>query len=308
VTMMNESRPGPLAAHVLGGVISLSLLVFAAYLTLALIRFPTTQPGASSIAPNAALARQAIVEASTLMRATLSGRVGEISLRSGGTLGDALASRAPRSIALGLSAAFLALVITSTMTFAAMSGRKRRTVVVGVLTIFASMPTFIALLALIALELAAARVSGRTLLPFLGFAYDLHLVLPSLALALRPAASATLLLLEGVDRASTAPHVTAARARGFADDQIMRRHVLPNVLPEAAGPALVALRQIVGGLVIVEFLLAIGGMGAAFITGLRAGDAPLLAAAAVTFGAAFFAIDAGLAALARKATHRERLT
>jgi ABC-type dipeptide/oligopeptide/nickel transport system permease component len=299
-------RPGPLGRHVLGGVLSLALLVFAAYLTVALIRFPTTQPGAVVTSPSVALTRQAIVEASTLMRTTLSGRIGDVSLRSGGTLGDALASRAPRSVAVGLTAAILALVITSTMTLVAIAGPRRRSLSVGLLTIFGSMPTFIALLALIALELAAARVSGRTLLPFLGFGYDLHLVLPGLALAIRPAAAASLLLLDGIDRMSSAPFVNAARARGLSDGHILRRHVLPNVLPEAAGPALVALRQIVSGLVIVEFLLAIGGMGAAFMTGLRSGDAPLLAAAAVTFGAVFLAIDAGLAALARKAIHRRQ--
>jgi ABC-type dipeptide/oligopeptide/nickel transport system permease component len=305
--MVVPPRLSPLFLTLLSGVLSLSVLVFAAYLTLALVRFPTIQPGATAIAPSVALARQAIIDASTTMRSTLSGHLGELTLRSGGTLGDALASRAPRSVALGVSASIIALLITSALTLGAIGGPRRRALVVGVLTVFASMPTFIALLAFIALELGAARLSGRTLLPFLGFGYDLHLVLPSLALALRPAAGATLVMLDGIDRASAAPYVNAARARGMSEGQILKRHVIPNVFPEMAGPTLVALRQIVSGLVIVEFLLAIGGMGAATITALRAGDAALLAAAVVTFGAAFLLIDASLAALGRRAMRRERL-
>src|SRR5688572_10208595 len=148
--MLSAPRPGPLGRHAFGGVLSLALLVFAAYLTVALIRFPTTQPGAIAVTPSVAITRQAIVEASTLMRATLSGRVGEVSLRSGGTLGDATATRAPRSVALGVSAAVFALVITVTMTLIALGGRRRRLLSIGLLTIFASLPTFIALLALIA--------------------------------------------------------------------------------------------------------------------------------------------------------------
>jgi peptide/nickel transport system permease protein len=98
-------------------------------------------------------------------------------------------------------------------------------------------------------------------LPLQGFGWDLHLVLPTLVLMLRPAvliAQVTSGLLSGeINR----QYVVAARSRGNSWARIRWRHALRNVLAPVILTIAGSLRWLVGELILVEWLFGWPGLG-----------------------------------------------
>jgi ABC-type dipeptide/oligopeptide/nickel transport system permease component len=116
----------------------------------------------------------------------------------------------------------------------------------------------------IALVLALYLRSGenaRLILPLNGYGLDLHLVLPVLALAIRPAmqiAQTTAGVL--VDELGK-QHVVTARSLGIPLHTIRRKHALRNVLPAVILVIAAALRLMAGELILVEWLFGWPGLG-----------------------------------------------
>lgn len=116
----------------------------------------------------------------------------------------------------------------------------------------------------IALVLALYLRSGdnaRLILPLNGYGLDLHLVLPVLALTLRPAmqiAQTTASVL--VDELGK-QHVVTARSLGIPLRTIRRKHALRNVMPAVILVIAAALRLMAGELILVEWLFGWPGLG-----------------------------------------------
>ncbi len=116
----------------------------------------------------------------------------------------------------------------------------------------------------IALVLALYLRGGpdaQPILPLTGYGLDLHLVLPVLALALRPAmqiAQTTAGVL--VDELGK-QHVVTARSLGIPLRTIRSKHALRNVLPAVILVVAAALRVMVGELILVEWLFGWPGLG-----------------------------------------------
>lgn len=106
-----------------------------------------------------------------------------------------------------------------------------------------------------------AGPDAKPLLPLTGYGLDLHLVLPVLALALRPTmqiAQTTASVL--VDELRT-QHVITARSLGIPLRTIRHKHALHNVLPTVILTAAASLRLMVGELILVEWLFGWPGLG-----------------------------------------------
>jgi peptide/nickel transport system permease protein len=103
---------------------------------------------------------------------------------------------------------------------------------------------------------------GRiVLLPLEGFGWDRHLVLPTLALMLRPTAqiaqvTATLMVSE-----LSKQYIVTGRSVGLPERRIVWWHALRNVLPAVIGTMASALRFSAGELIIVETLFYWPGLG-----------------------------------------------
>lgn len=116
----------------------------------------------------------------------------------------------------------------------------------------------------IALVLALYLRAGpdaQPVLPLTGYGLDLHLVLPVLALALRPAmqiAQTTAGVL--VDELGK-QHVVTARSLGIPLRTIRSKHALRNVLPAVILVVAASLRLMVGELILVEWLFGWPGLG-----------------------------------------------
>src|SRR5204863_1318047 len=109
-------------------------------------------------------------------------------------------------------------------------------------TVGASLPSFfwalllqlVVILVYLRTQKLIAPVSG-------GFGLDAHILLPAIALAMRPAAYVFRTTATALDEARHAPHVVTALAKGLGPSDIATRHVARNAAPAIlAGLALAA--------------------------------------------------------------------
>ena len=177
------------------------------------------------------------------------------------------------------------------------SNRSLRTVAWSVSTLAASLQAFfwavVIELAMILLWIQA----GIRVLPTAGFGIDEHLVLPSLALGLRPAAYIFRLTGTAVEDIRHADYVRTAIAKGLGGPQILVRHVLPNAVPNIIGATVLGARGALSSLVLIEYVFIWGGAGLTFVQALGTGHFELATALALSFaiGSALLALAADLA-------------
>ena len=177
------------------------------------------------------------------------------------------------------------------------SNRSLRTVAWSVSTLAASLPAFFwAIVIELAMIVLWLRM-GIRFLPTAGFGIDEHLVLPSLALGLRPAAYIFRLTGTAVEELRHADYVRTAIAKGLGGRQILVRHVLPNVFPNIVGATVLGARGALSSLVLIEYIFIWGGAGLTFVQALGTGHFELATALALAFaiGSAMLALVADLA-------------
>lgn len=127
-----------------------------------------------------------------------------------------------------------------------------------------ALPSFYtgAVLILLALSIILARgPHAESWLPAGGFGWDLHLLLPLLALLFRPAVHIAQVLAELLAKEMGKNYVVAARAFGKTWAKIRRRHALANVLAPVTVVAASAFRGTMGELILVEWLFNWPGIG-----------------------------------------------
>lgn len=99
------------------------------------------------------------------------------------------------------------------------------------------------------------------LLPLEGFGWDSHLVLPVIALMLRPTAQVAQVTAGMMVAELGKPYVVTARSIGNTERRIARRHVLRNALPTVVATVAGSLRLMAGELILVETLFYWPGLG-----------------------------------------------
>jgi peptide/nickel transport system permease protein len=161
-----------------------------------------------------------------------------------------------------------------------------------------ALPSFVVLVLLVEAAVGLGRSLGVRLVATNGYGLDLaHLALPVAALALRGSAVLARAAHVAHDEVLRQEWVRVARAKGLGGLALWRRHVLPALRGSLVAAVLGALRAMVAGLVIVEWvanwnglgerLLAVGRLGSA-----RPADEPIAAGAGVLLVGFFVAVDA----------------
>ncbi len=118
-------------------------------------------------------------------------------------------------------------------------------------------------------------------LPSAGWQGPSSLILPALALSLRPMAYFTQITRAAMSDVLQAPYISAARARGLSYNQSVLRHGLRNgSLPVITFFAL-WFAGLLGGSVVVEVIFAIPGMGRLLYDAVINNDVPMLQGAFV---------------------------
>lgn len=119
------------------------------------------------------------------------------------------------------------------------------------------------------------------ILPSAGWQDWSSLILPALALSLRPMAYFTQITRAAMLDVLQAPYITAARARGLSYNEAVMRHGLRNgSLPIVTFFALWC-AGLLGGSVVIEVIFAIPGMGRLLFDAVINNDVPLLQGAFV---------------------------
>ncbi len=190
---------------------------------------------------------------------------------SGGT-GRSLAAEIGRAIPASIGLLSIALALSVLIGLALGLGAvrpvppRRRGWLNALSTVGLALPSFYigSLLILAILAYVLARPGRGLPLPVQGFGWDLHLVLPTLALMLRPtvqiAQVASGLLVDELGER----YVVTARSIGHRWSVIMRRHVMRNVLAAVVLTVAGSSRLLVGELILVEWLFNWPGLGTLF--------------------------------------------
>ncbi|HEV7328099.1 MAG TPA: ABC transporter permease [Bosea sp. (in: a-proteobacteria)] len=198
-----------------------------------------------------------------------------------GDLGTSIRTGRPVTLELGwrLSAtgliALLATLASLMLTFAAvalkrsfpspMATRGFELLAVGSI----ALPSFF--LGVVLIILFALRLDW---LPVSGFESWAHVVLPVTVLALGQFGFNAILLDDAMTEALAAPHIATARAKGLDERAILFRHALPNAILPLIPYLALQFAFLIGGVVIVERLFAIPGLGAYLTDALDSHDGP----------------------------------
>jgi peptide/nickel transport system permease protein len=153
-------------------------------------------------------------------------------------------------------------------------------------TFAASLPAFFWAVALELVMILIFFQAGLRFLPVAGFGIDAHLVLPSLALGIRPAAYIFRLTGTAVEQISHTDYVRTAIAKGLRDRDLLVRHVLPNAAPNIIAAVVLGTRGALSSLVIVEFVYIWGGAGLTFVQALGNRRLELASSLALSFAIA----------------------
>jgi ABC-type dipeptide/oligopeptide/nickel transport system permease component len=143
--------------------------------------------------------------------------------------------------------------------------------------------------------------TGLRPLPIAGYGVDEHLVLPALALGLRPAAYIFRLTAIAVEEIRHRDYVRTGVAKGLLDRQLLIRHVLPNAWPAIVAATVLGARAALSSLLIVEFVYIWGGAGTLFVQTLAQRRLEVALQIAIAFAIGSLLLDA-IATAARSRT------
>ncbi|NEM06958.1 ABC transporter permease subunit [Geodermatophilus normandii] len=190
----------------------------------------------------------------------------------GPAVADVVAATAPVSAVLLAGAVVVQLVVGVVAGALATSGRRTGRSVYAVATVLVGTPVVVAAYLLrwvFVSELGWAPVNGRTGDPA---AY----VLPIVALAALSTGYAALITRAEVGDTLRAPYVVAARGRGLPPWRVVGVHALRPALTPVVTFVAANLGQLFVGLVVVEGVFGMPGVGAAILAAIEAHDRALL--------------------------------
>ena len=208
---------------------------------------------------------------------------------AGRPLGEAVAIALSRSLVLVVAALAAAAVIglAAGAAYALSSSRLVRSLSWGIGTVGVSLPSFFwAMLLQLVVVLWFVR-TRTTLLPTTGYGLDEHLILPAIAVAMRPAAYMFRTTATALDEVRHGDYVRSARAKGLMESLIARRHIFPNAAPAIFGGLGLGMRSALSSLAIVEYVFAWNGAGLGFIHAVANGKTDFAVALAVGFALLF---------------------
>ncbi|WP_285565596.1 MULTISPECIES: ABC transporter permease [unclassified Streptomyces] len=131
-------------------------------------------------------------------------------------------------------------------------------------------------------------------------AHPAALVLPVLVLLARPVCSLARLIRAGMADALASPYVAHARRHGLSGARVRYAHALPNALAPAAQQLARTIDWLLCGVVVVEALFVIPGLGTVLMNAVAERDVPVVQGLAVVFGVATVLLNLG----ADLVTHR----
>lgn len=156
-------------------------------------------------------------------------------------------------------------------------------------------------------------------LPIQGFGWDAHMILPLLALSIRPTAQIAQVVGGMLAGELGKQYVVAARGKGLPEHRVITHHALRNIWAPTAHAIAGSVRILVAELIVVEWLFAWPGLGYLMASTLipaevasasveaRYLDPPLVASLLAIFALIFVVADYVAGVAARLADPRQRV-
>lgn len=240
--------------------------------------------------------------------AALTGDFGT-SMRTGQPVGPTMLVALSRSLLLaGLSIALMLVVAVPLGILAALRRGRPVDLLVGVVSYLGvSLPEFVTatlLLLLLADWLGWLPATGYVPLTEDLGAGLLHLVLPVLTASLVMVAHVSRMVRSETVDALGSDYVRAARLKGLAPRTVLFRHALRNALLPVVTIVALDVGYLLGGIIVVEEIFAIPGIGRQLIVAIQSRDLPSIQAGALimaaTYAAANLLADVAVARLDRR--------
>jgi peptide/nickel transport system permease protein len=138
------------------------------------------------------------------------------------------------------------------------------------------------------------RSTGVRFFPISGFGWDVHLILPALVLAARPAATVTRLSYNALREIMEADYVRTAIGKGLKPSQILLRHVLRNAGVPLLATMSVSVRFSLAVLPIIEYIFNWPGIGQRLLSAIHAQDIHTIAGMTLPFVLLFALVNLAL--------------
>ncbi|MCX4741283.1 ABC transporter permease [Streptomyces antibioticus] len=135
-------------------------------------------------------------------------------------------------------------------------------------------------------------------------AHPSALVLPVLVLASRPVCSLSRLVRAGMIDALGSPYVAQARRYGVSAARVTWTHALPGALAPAAQHLARTVDWLLCGVIVVEALYAIPGLGTVLLDAVAERDMPVVQGLAVVFGTVTVVLNLGTDLVLRRLAPR----
>lgn len=297
----------PLAAFAMRRLLSLVLILIGLVLaTFLMIRLIPGDPALNVAGLGATGEEIARVRATLLLDRPLPEQL-EIYLTNlaQGDLGRSFFTRQPVSemlaqrvgTSLQLAAVALAIVMLASVPLGILMGaftRERRhpRIEVGftaVTSVLGSLPEFLA-----ATFLAFIFAVWLRWLPVAGTGSAQALVLPALAVSIRPTAILTRIVRVETLNTLASDFIRTARGKRLPDRIIYARHTLPNVVTAALTVGGLLFAGIIGGAVVVENVFARAGLGSALVQAVLARDYPVVQGVVLLLGVTVVVVNASV--------------
>lgn len=110
------------------------------------------------------------------------------------------------------------------------------------------------------------------------------LVLPAVAIALRPAMMVARVIRVRTLEVLEQPYIRTARSKRLSSVRIHLRHVLPNAVTAGLALGGVLFASLIGGAVVVEMVFARPGLGTELVRGVISGDYPVVQGITLVLG------------------------
>jgi peptide/nickel transport system permease protein len=189
----------------------------------------------------------------------------------------------------------IAIGLTSGVAYAFSSWRAVRALAWALGTAGTSLPSFFWAMLLQLVVVIVYLRTQRLIAPVSGgFGLDGHLLLPAIALGLRPAAYIFRTTGTALDEARHAAHVTTAHAKGLGPMPIATRHVARNAAPALLAGIALGAKTSLSSLAIVEYVFTWNGAGYGFILAVANGNVAFASAIALVFAVALALLGAGV--------------
>jgi peptide/nickel transport system permease protein len=118
-----------------------------------------------------------------------------------------------------------------------------------------------------------------------------HLVLPVLTVSLMMVAHVSRMVRSETIDVLNSDYVRAARLKGLSPRTVLLRHVLRNALLPTITIVALDVGYLLGGIIVVEEIFAIPGIGRALIVAITARDLPSIQAGAVIMAATYAVVN-----------------